>query len=57
MCSAASFDSAGKSSVNSFLTLPNGAIPVTRYAFIESPTSMIGLNFPSRQNMRFHARD
>ncbi len=50
ICSAASFDSAGRSRLNLFLTLPNGAIPDTRYAFIESATCMAGLNFPSRNN-------
>ena len=50
ICSAASFDSAGRSRLNLFLTLPNGATPDTRYAFIGSATCMVGLNFPSRNN-------
>ncbi len=47
-CSAASLDSAGRSRLNLFLTLPNGATPDTRYAFMGFATCMVGLNFPSR---------
>ncbi len=56
-CSAASLDSAGRSRLNLFLTLPKGATPDTRYAFIDSATCMVGLNFPSRNNRLKHPRD
>ena len=48
MCSASALDSAGRSRLNLFLALPNGAIPDTRYAFIGSATCSVGLKFPSR---------